>query len=138
MEVYAGIVGREAAIAFLRWCTEQSARPLSASVITSYSIHYTKLYDLNLKLYVLIGLPTEEPADIDALLELMARLREVWVTTQKKSGRLGTLTLSVNPFIPKPFTPLQWAGMDEAKNLERKMKQIRSAIARMANRNNFV
>ncbi len=88
---------------------------------------------LNLKLYVLIGLPTEEPADIDALLELMARLREVWVTTQKKSGRLGTLTLSVNPFIPKPFTPLQWAGMDEAKNLERKMKQIRSAIARMAN-----
>ena len=88
---------------------------------------------LNLKLYFLIGLPTEAQDDIDELLQLTMKVREVWVEEQKKSGRLGTLTLSVNPFIPKPFTPLQWAAMDEAKSLERKMKQIRGAIARMAN-----
>ncbi|BCA80518.1 radical SAM protein [Desulfuromonas sp. AOP6] len=88
---------------------------------------------LNLKLYFLIGLPTEEQDDIDELLQLTAKVREVWVEEQKKSGRLGTLTLSVNPFIPKPFTPLQWAAMDGAKVLESKMKHIRAGIARMPN-----
>ncbi len=88
---------------------------------------------LNLKLYFLLGLPTETDEDIDELLDLTRRLREVWVEGQKKLGRLGTLTLSINPFIPKPFTPLQWAAMDSEKNLSRKFRLIRSAIARMAN-----
>ena len=88
---------------------------------------------LNLKLYFLIGLPTEAQDDIDELLQLTMKVREVWVEEQKKSGRLGTLTLSVNPFIPKPFTPLQWAAMDSARELEKKMKQIRAGIARLPN-----
>jgi radical SAM superfamily enzyme YgiQ (UPF0313 family) len=39
----------------------------------------------------------------------------------------------VNPFIPKPFTPLQWAPMDGEKSLEKKMRAIRSAVARLPN-----
>lgn len=88
---------------------------------------------LNLKLYFLIGLPGEGADDIAELLELTGRIREVWLAEGKKQGRLGTITLSINPFIPKPSTPLQWAPMEGAKALERKMKRIRSAVARLPN-----
>jgi radical SAM superfamily enzyme YgiQ (UPF0313 family) len=87
----------------------------------------------NLKLYFLIGLPGEEEEDIAEMLELTGRIREIWVEAGKKQGRLGSITLSVNPFIPKPSTPLQWAPMEGGKSLERKMKVLRSAVARLPN-----
>ncbi len=88
---------------------------------------------LNLKLYFLLGLPTEEEADIDELLELTGKVRALWLERQKKFGRLGTITLSVNPFIPKPFTPFQWAPMAEEAVLNRRMQRLRSAVARLPN-----
>lgn len=87
----------------------------------------------NLKLYFLIGLPTEEERDLRELLDLTALLRERWLERQKAHGRLGGIHLSVNPFIPKPFTPLQWAPMDGEKSLKEKMRLLRSGIGRMAN-----
>jgi radical SAM superfamily enzyme YgiQ (UPF0313 family) len=88
---------------------------------------------LNLKLYFLIGLPTETEADIAAILELTTQIRNLWVEEGKKRGRLGTITLSVNPFVPKPFTPLQWAAMLDEKGLEKSIRTLRSAIARLPN-----
>ena len=88
---------------------------------------------LNLKLYFLIGLPTETEADITAILDLTTQIRNLWVEEGKKRGRLGTITLSVNPFVPKPFTPLQWAAMLDEKGLERSIRTLRSAIARLPN-----
>ena len=88
---------------------------------------------LNLKLYFLIGLPSEMLEDIEELLALTARLRQAWLDRQRPLGRLGALTLSVNPFIPKPFTPFQWAPMEQAKSLEVKVRRLRAAIARMPN-----
>ncbi|MFO7984142.1 MAG: radical SAM protein [Desulfuromonadales bacterium] len=88
---------------------------------------------LNLKLYFLIGLPTEGENDIDELLELVTNVRDIWLAEGKKRGRLGTITLSVNPFIPKPSTPFQWVGMEGEKSLAKKMRRIRSAIARLPN-----
>lgn len=87
----------------------------------------------NLKLYFLIGLPGEEDEDIAEMLGLTGRIRDVWMEAGKKQGRLGTITLSVNPFIPKPSTPFQWAAMEGGKSLERKMKVLRSAVARLPN-----
>jgi radical SAM superfamily enzyme YgiQ (UPF0313 family) len=87
----------------------------------------------NLKLYFLIGLPTENDADLAKLLGLTAKIREVWLEEGRKIGRLGHITLSVNPFIPKPFTPLQWAPMDGEKSLEKKMRALRAGVARLAN-----
>jgi radical SAM superfamily enzyme YgiQ (UPF0313 family) len=57
----------------------------------------------------------------------------IWREAGRRRGRLGTLTLSVNPFIPKPFTPFQWAGMAPEKTLRRAIKTLRSAVARMPN-----
>ncbi|MEZ4600176.1 MAG: radical SAM protein [Syntrophotaleaceae bacterium] len=87
----------------------------------------------SLKLYFLIGLPTETDDDIAELLQLAEKVRSVWLQEGKKRGRLGQLTLSVNPFIPKPFTPLQWAGMAATGLLKKRCRMLRSGVARMAN-----
>jgi radical SAM superfamily enzyme YgiQ (UPF0313 family) len=88
---------------------------------------------LNLKLYFLIGLPTEGPADLEEMLNLVERIRAVWLAEGRRRGRLGHLTLSVNPFIPKPFTPLQWAPMDGVAALKKKLQQLRRGIGRLPN-----
>ncbi len=88
---------------------------------------------LNLKLYFLVGLPGETDTDIAEMLDLLAEIRSIWVAEGKKQGRLGTLTISVNPFIPKPFTPFQWAGMAGEKRLKGIFQKLRAAVGRMAN-----
>ena len=87
----------------------------------------------NLKLYFLVGLPGEQNSDIDELIELIGDIREIWIAEGKKQGKLGNLTLSVNPFIPKPFTPFQWVPMADEKSLKQTFQRIRSAVARMPN-----
>ncbi len=87
----------------------------------------------NLKLYFLIGLPTETSADLEELLELVEKIRNVWLEAGRRRGRLGNLTLSVNPFIPKPFTPLQWAAMEPVSTLKKKVQQLRRRVGRLAN-----
>ncbi len=87
----------------------------------------------NLKLYFLVGLPSETDIDIDEMLDLVMEIRERWLAEGKKQGHLGQLSLSVNPFIPKPFTPFQWAAMADEKRLKKIFSKIRSAVGRMAN-----
>lgn len=85
---------------------------------------------LNLRLYFIIGLPGEGEQDLAELLELVADIRTTLLEQSRQHGRLGEITLSVNPFIPKPSTPLQWAGLCSIKELERKIgwlgKQVRT------------
>lgn len=87
----------------------------------------------HLKLYFLIGLPTETDADVEELLKLTTAIRTLWLEAGRKRGRLGNLTLSLNPFIPKPFTPLQWAPMATEKKLQHTLRRIRSGVACLAN-----
>lgn len=87
----------------------------------------------NLKLYFLIGLPTEKQDDLEELLALAEKIRLIWREAGRSRGALGTVTLSVNPFIPKPFTPLQWAAMEPEKSLKKRLRFLHSAIARMPN-----
>lgn len=88
---------------------------------------------LNLKLYFIVGLPTEEQADIEELVGLASRIGDIWRAAGRARGRMGTVTLSVNPFVPKPFTPLQWAGMDSEKSLKKKYRFLQSAVSRIPN-----
>ncbi len=88
---------------------------------------------LNLKLYFLIGLPTEQPEDIAELIALTEKIRQVWIAAQRQHGRLGTITLSVNPFIPKPQTPFQWSGMANIATLKKTISTLRKQVNRMAN-----
>ncbi|ACH37577.1 radical SAM domain iron-sulfur cluster-binding oxidoreductase [Citrifermentans bemidjiense Bem] len=88
---------------------------------------------LNLKLYFIIGLPTETEKDLEELVLLVTRIRERVLAAAKKNKRLGELQLSVNPFIPKPFTPFQWCGMEPVKSLESKWKYLQKALGKLSN-----
>jgi radical SAM superfamily enzyme YgiQ (UPF0313 family) len=66
----------------------------------------------NLKLYFIIGLPTETQEDIDAIVALAEKVHEVHLRHARPAGRIGRITLSVNSFVPKPFTPFQWEPME--------------------------
>ncbi|KAA0892228.1 radical SAM protein [Oryzomonas rubra] len=88
---------------------------------------------LNLKLYFIIGLPTETEADLDELLRLVAAIRERVLERARANKRIGEIILSVNPFIPKPFTPFQWCGMEPLASLERKVKLLETAVRAMPN-----
>ena len=78
----------------------------------------------NFKLYIMVGLPFEEEADLEAIVDLAGRVKDY----MEAQGSKGTLTLSVNPFIPKPFTPFQWEPMAEKKAVEQKLKYLEKSL----------
>ncbi|MDD2540939.1 MAG: radical SAM protein [Desulfuromonadaceae bacterium] len=88
---------------------------------------------LNLKLYFIIGLPNETDEDLDELVRLVEKIRERVIERGRANKRLGEITVSVNPFIPKPFTPFQWCGMEPLPSLERKVKLLEGNLRRMSN-----
>jgi radical SAM superfamily enzyme YgiQ (UPF0313 family) len=88
---------------------------------------------LNLKLYFIIGLPTETMADLEEMVGLVEKIRERVITAARKNRRLGSILLSVNPFIPKPFTPFQWCGMETIPSLEKKYAYLRRAVGKLSN-----
>lgn len=87
----------------------------------------------NVKLYFLIGLPSETDDDIEALIEVGRNCRDLMVQTMKRTGKVGTITVSVNPCIPKPSTPLQWCGMATERELKQKLQRITRGFARVGN-----
>ena len=78
----------------------------------------------HMRLYIMIGLPTETNEDIEAIVGLAERTQ----AHMEKVGCKGRLTLSINPFIPKPFTPFQWMAMDNQKVVEKKLQYIKKAL----------
>lgn len=88
---------------------------------------------LNLKLYFIIGLPTETMADLEEMVDLVAKIRERVIAAARKNRRLGSILLSVNPFISKPFTPFQWCGMEAIPSLEKKYAYLRRAVGKLSN-----
>lgn len=87
----------------------------------------------NLKLYFMIGLPCELDSDIIAIADLTLKIRRIWEEIGKQAGRLGRLHLSVNPFVPKPWTPLQWAPMERRSLLEKKYRVLQKRLRPVAN-----
>lgn len=83
----------------------------------------------NLKLYFMIGLPTELPADLEEMVDLIMKVKKKILHIGRGKGRLGTLTLSINCFIPKPWTPFQFHPMENVKTLKQKFKFLRKKIA---------
>jgi len=82
----------------------------------------------NLRLYFMIGLPTEEEKDIEAIIDLTKKIQQY--VLQHTSGKriFRSITLSINQFIPKPSTPLQWCALDDVNSVGKKIKKIVSAF----------
>lgn len=79
---------------------------------------------LNLKLYFMIGLPTETQEDIEGIVDFVKELHSVMVDASRKFGRLGSLVISLNCFVPKPNTPFQWVEVEDEKTLQQKIDFI--------------
>jgi len=87
----------------------------------------------NLKLYFMIGLPTETEDDLQAIRDLTGELRDIMLTHAKGRGRIGRIVASVNPLIPKPGTAYQWLPMEDPAITDRKGKRLRSLVADLDN-----
>jgi radical SAM family uncharacterized protein/radical SAM-linked protein len=76
------------------------------------------------KLYFMIGLPTETQADLDGLVDCVQRVREVG----RRFGRNRSVTVSIGTFVPKPHTPFQWEAFEDRERLREKIGFLREAI----------
>jgi len=80
-----------------------------------------------IKLYFMIGLPTETNDDVEAIISLSKRLKH-HILSSSKGKRIVNLSLSVNCFVPKPFTPFQWVPFEKVKMLKEKVRLIRNGL----------
>lgn len=87
----------------------------------------------NLKLYFMVGLPTERMDDVDAIVTLCKRIKHRFLESSRIRGRIGDITISLNSFVPKPMTPFQWSAMDETKLLKQKIKRVKDGLKRTPN-----
>ena len=88
---------------------------------------------LNLRLYFMIGLPFETDADVQAIVNLTREIKERFLTVSRKKNRMGTITLSINIFIPKPATPFQWAALTDDRTLKHRIDIIRQGLKQIPN-----
>ncbi|MDZ7642396.1 MAG: radical SAM protein [Desulfurivibrio sp.] len=86
-----------------------------------------------LKLYCMIGLPTEEDDDLAELVAMLRRLQKVLLVGGRQRGRLTKIRLSVSSFVPKPGTPFQYHPFAGVAPLQRRLRWLRRELAGEAN-----
>ncbi|MEJ2697706.1 MAG: radical SAM protein [Candidatus Sulfobium sp.] len=74
-----------------------------------------------LRLYFMVGLPTETRLDVEGIIDLVGKIRAI--------SRRGLLALSVSTFVPKPFTPFQWHSMEPIKEVKERLKMIKKGLS---------
>ncbi len=87
----------------------------------------------NLKLYFMVGLPSEQDEDVAELIGLARRLRQQVVSAAGSRGHLGQVTVSLNAFVPKPWTPFQWEPMAPLPQIKARMARVQKELKPLAN-----
>jgi len=83
-----------------------------------------------IKNYFLIGVPSETDEDVKGILILAKKIRHRILSKRKGQEARWRLVLSLNPFVPKPATPFQWAPMERVGELKRRLKIVQKGIER--------
>ena len=88
------------------------------------------------KLYFMLGQPTETNEDVDGIMDLCEKIAELYYETVPKEERKGKcqITASTSFFVPKPFTPFQWASMCSASTFLDKAKRVNDKLKTLLNR----
>ena len=86
---------------------------------------------LHLKIYSIVGLPHETDEDIEQFIRLIERVQEVYVDECRNHGRIGRITISLSPLVPKPGTPFQYHPMEEVKSLKKKFSRLRKVLGKL-------
>ena len=80
-----------------------------------------------LKLYVMVGLPTETDDDVDGIADLATKVRARLMAGGRP--KVGRILVSINTFVPKPWSPFQWEPMAPLPELKRKLARVRRALS---------
>ena len=88
---------------------------------------------LTVKLYLMVGLPTETDEDLEEMIVLVERIKDRMLEAGRRFGRAGKIIPSLNGFVPKPNTPLQWDAICPEKELKRRLKWVSKNLARIPN-----
>ena len=82
-----------------------------------------------IKLYFMIGLPTETDADLDGIVDLAQKVSRAYFEVPKSQRAKGLrITVSASSFVPKPVTPFQWEPQDSQEELKRKQHYLRDRL----------
>ncbi len=81
-----------------------------------------------IKLYFIIGFPNEDDEDINAIIEVVRKFREISNEYSKKYNYIPEIIVDINPFVPKPFTPLFEYEMEDIQSLKRKIIKIKNSV----------
>ncbi len=87
----------------------------------------------NLKLYFMMGLPFEEDRDVEDIVSLSRKILKMLVVAGKGRGSLGHLTVSVSTFVPKAWTPFQWAAFIDKNILKRRRRILEKGLRGLSN-----
>ncbi len=85
----------------------------------------------SLKLYFMLGLPSETIEDIEEIVQLVAKIR---ATGKGTKGGLPQVRISLSTFIPKPHTPFQWVAQDNEETLNAKHEVLKAGLRRKGSR----
>lgn len=96
-------------------------------ILTSARRIFERGYD-RIKMYFIMGLPTETEADVVGIAETGRRVREL--AREMKLPRMPSVTVSVSQHVPKPHTPFQWAAMESIEELSGKVRLLRELARR--------
>jgi len=88
---------------------------------------------LTVKLYLMVGLPTETQEDLEEMLVLVERIKDRMLVAGKRFGRAGKIIPSLNGLVPKPNTPFQWDAVCDEKELKNRLKWVSKNLARIPN-----
>lgn len=97
---------------------------LMRSVSEAFSIGYSSI-----KLYFMIGLPTETYEDLDGIADLAEKISDLYFSLPKAKRAKGLrISVSTSNFVPKPFTPFEWTAQDSLETLNEKQKYLRKKL----------
>lgn len=108
-------------------------KTLSDEDVLSAAERLTDCGILHLKLYFMIGLPGETREDLAAVVDLVKRVKHRVLERSRGRKKVGVITLSIHSFVPKPFTPFQWAAFAGIGDLKSKAKWLQQALGKVSN-----
>ena len=84
------------------------------------------------KLYFMLGLPTETDQDVDGIADLARKVQQCYFSLPKERRAPGLrITVSASVFVPKPFTPFQWAGQLDQTQVIRRQQRLKEQLSRI-------
>jgi len=88
---------------------------------------------MNIRIYLMIGLPTETWDDMELTVKFCQKIHDLFINTSRANNKIGQMTINLNCFIPKASTPFQWVSLETVASLKKKIKYLRKHLQKLSN-----